>query len=289
MDVVCIGAAFIDRTFRSQEVSRPATSNPAKSHRGYGGVARNVAENLARLGRHVSLLSAVGDDADGAALRVYAQSAGVDVAGVRIANGRSTGEYVAILEPGGELVVGACDAGPVDAIGASDIAAWAPQLTHARWVFADGNLCPEALAELVALRTQLPFRLAIDGVSASKVLRLPENLASVDVLFINVHQAARLPELPNAAALVLTLGAEGAEVIANGETTRLDALLAQPVDVTGAGDALAAGTLHRLLEGDTLLDAVRGGMIAAALTIESTASVRPDLSQKLLDANRYRI
>jgi pseudouridine kinase len=51
-----------------------------------------------------------------------------------------------------------------------------------------------------------------------------------------------------------------------------------PVDVTGAGDALIAGTLFGLLAGERLADAVRTGTLVARLTIESAATVSRDLS-----------
>lgn len=286
--IVCIGQACIDRTYRAADAVRPATSNPALARHGYGGVARNVAESLARMGCEVALLAAVGDDADGAALATYTAAAGVNVRGWQYRSERSTGEYVAILQPDGELVVGACDAGPVEGIDAAAIAAWEPILTSATWVFADCNLSADALAALIALRARSTFRLAIDAVSAAKVLRLPADLRDVDALFLNEHQVGRLAQPPNARAQILTNGAAGVDVTIDGTTTHLPAVAATPVDVTGAGDALVAGTLQRLLAGDGLLDAVRGGLLVAALTLESPASVRPDLSRQLLEESRHR-
>jgi len=287
--IVCIGQACIDRTYRADDAVRPATSNPARARHGYGGVARNVAESLARMGCVTTLLTAVGDDPDGGALATHTASAGVDVRGWRYSGARPTGEYVAILQPDGELVVGACDAGPVEELDAAAIAAWEPVLTRAEWVFADCNLRADALVALIGLRARSSFKLAIDAVSAAKVLRLPADLRDVDALFLNVHQVGRLAQPPNPRAQILTDGAAGVDVTIDGTTTHLAAVAATPVDVTGAGDALVAGTLQRLLAGDALLDAVRGGLLVAALTLESPASVRPDLSPHLLEESRHRL
>ncbi|MBP0652302.1 hypothetical protein J8J40_35100, partial [Mycobacterium tuberculosis] len=57
---------------------------------------------------------------------------------------------------------------------------------------------------------------------------------------------------------------------------------AQPIDVTGANDALIAGTLYRVLAGERLASAVRIGALLAALTSESDMSVHPGLSPRLL-------
>jgi pseudouridine kinase len=59
--------------------------------------------------------------------------------------------------------------------------------------------------------------------------------------------------------------------------------------MTGAGDAMIAATLHRLLEGDEIFDAARTGALAATLTTECNASVHPDLSAELIEANRHRL
>ena len=62
--VICIGGAAVDRKYRAAERLIPETSNPARGVTAFGGVARNVAENLANLGVPVAIVSAVGDDHD---------------------------------------------------------------------------------------------------------------------------------------------------------------------------------------------------------------------------------
>src|SRR5690606_24733751 len=60
--VVCIGGANVDRKFRMEKPAQMGTSNPASVTRSVGGVARNVAENLGRLGHRVKLMSIAGND-----------------------------------------------------------------------------------------------------------------------------------------------------------------------------------------------------------------------------------
>ncbi len=69
-------------------------------------------------------------------------------------------------------------------------------------------------------------------------------------------------------------------------------LSAPPVaiaDVTGAGDALIAGTLFDIARGAPLVASVQTGQLCAALTLESHGSVRHDLSQDLLRSARKRL
>ena len=62
----------------------------------------------------------------------------------------------------------------------------------------------------------------------------------------------------------------------------LPVLPAAPRDVTGAGDALIAGTIFGLIEGCDLHAAVRWGLAAAAITVESTLATAPELSPAML-------
>jgi pseudouridine kinase len=55
------------------------------------------------------------------------------------------------------------------------------------------------------------------------------------------------------------------------------------VDVTGAGDAMLAAWCHGVLTGYSPVEAARLGHAAAALTIASEHTVRPDLTTALLE------
>ncbi len=66
--VLVIGSAGIDLVGRASRPLQPGTSNPGRLRLSHGGVARNVAENLARLGTEALLISAVGDDTQGTQL-----------------------------------------------------------------------------------------------------------------------------------------------------------------------------------------------------------------------------
>ncbi len=133
-------------------------------------------------------------------------------------------------------------------------------------------------------------------VSVVKAARLPRDLAGVDLLFLNADEAGALagalpPEDAAAAlrargagAVVLTRGSLGL-VLADGDgIAALPAIpVARVVDVTGAGDALVAGTLRGLIDGKPLRAALRLGLAAAALALERPGGVPQDLSPALLE------
>ncbi len=296
--ITCVGGAVVDRKLYLVGPAVAATSNPARAAASFGGVARNVAENLARLGARVRLCSCVGDDADGRALLGHLATVGVDATAVRTVPGRTTAQYVAVLDHHGELVIAAAVMDVLDEVGVGDLDGVWPAREPARaggWLLLDCNLGAVVLQEALARAGSGDVRLAVDAVSAPKVTRLPATLAGTSVLFCNADEAgawlahhrrevpadapARAQALRDAGAraVVLTLGARGAVVCDAAGTWEVPAVPASPVDVTGAGDALVAGTLVALAAGSSLGDAVRRGSAAAALTVESEHSVRPDL------------
>ena len=265
------------------------TSNPARGTSAPGGVARNVAENLARLGVAVRLVSRVGDDDAGRALKRRLTEAGADVGYVTATRGFDTAEYVAVLDPDGELVIGVAAMDVFAAISVSDVDRGLAD--GAEWLFLDCNLPPALLEHGVAYGAS-GVRVAVDAVSTVKVTRLPGDLSGVDLLFCNADEArayltdppgaddagvaARLLET-GAGAVVLTRGAAGL-VVADADGVREhEAVPADVVDVTGAGDALVAGTLAALLDGHDLDTAAAAGARLAALTVAVAETVRTDL------------
>ena len=295
MGVLCIGAAVVDRKYRSVRPVERDTSNPVTAERSAGGVARNVAENLARLDIRTAFASLVGDDENGRWLVAGLQRLGIETGGVRCLPGRESAEYVAVLEPDGSLALGLADMAIFDAFAPAFLDEIAPLLAGASWVFADCNLPAEMLQSLVARRRAGSFQLAVDAVSLAKVMRLPIDLGGIDLLFLNEAEAAALLGTPlpaadaarrlrerGANAVIVTQGSRGVAAAHEEGTTFVPGRPAAVVDVTGAGDALIAGTLVGLIAGRPLPEAARTGIVASALTIESRASVRPDLSPALL-------
>lgn len=295
--IICIGGATVDRKYRTDGPIQPRTSNPATSERSFGGVARNVAENIARLGAKSSLVSVLGQDVNGHAIRAGLLDLGIDVQHVAVSSDHATAEYVAVLEPNGDLALGLADMAIFDALTPSLLRRVWPEVS-ASWIFADCNLPAPTLHDLIHLARQHSPMLALDAVSTLKVMRLPCELDGVGLLFLNLDEAQALldqPSLPpheitaallkrGAARVVLTLGEGGLIAADRSGLTRVAAIPIQVINATGAGDALIGGALVALLKGHSLAEAVQMGTVAAALTLECPDSVRPDLSLAVLQS-----
>ena len=306
---VCIGGAVLDRKYRARAAIVPATSNPVDGFRSFGGVARNVAENLAALGTDTGFISIVGNDETGRAILGALRQRGIDVSQVIVSDALPTAEYIALLSPDNELSVAAADMRIFDLFMPEMLERIWPHLASARWVFADCNLPATTLAALIERKRTARFRLAVDAVSTPKVMRLPGDLTGVDLVFMNLDEAgaflgterppgssveaelaaARGLRARGAAEAIVTLGPEGA-VYATAMGAGLSAAVtATPADMTGAGDAMIAATLHRIMAGDATPVAARMGALLGALTTETQSTVHPALSPQFLDANRHRL
>ena len=101
--VLVIGATLLDVKGKPSAGIETGMSNPGTIRFARGGTARNVAENLARLGADVVLISAIGDDLNGQRLMSQTAEVGVDVEYVLRVKDKHTGAYIALLENDGSL------------------------------------------------------------------------------------------------------------------------------------------------------------------------------------------
>ena len=288
VSVICIGGAAIDRKYRVAQTLTPATSNPVSGITSFGGVARNVSENLANLEVPTLLVSAVGNDHDGHALRRHLRSAGVDCDRVVTGPG-ATASYIAALNPDGSLAVALADMAIFDTLSVDRLAEIDIPVARADWLFADCNLPQSTLRYIIELAASAPCKLAIDAVSIAKSSRLSDDLTGIDLLFVNQDEALALsgvvgpPEsagralqMRGAETVIVTLGPNGCMACGPSGAEHVPAIGVRMEDATGAGDALIAGTLAGLIGGKTLNDALVAGAALAARALVSTGSVSAD-------------
>lgn len=304
--VVVLGGANLDVVARTAAPVVAATSNPGRTLTSLGGVARNVAENLARLGRSVHLVSAVGQDPAGERLLAETAAAGV-LTGAVVRSAHPTGSYAAVLDHDGELVVAVADMDAVAGLRPEDLPRLGDLVAGARLLVMDANLSPATAAYALELAAAREVPALVEPVSVAKAAALGavlDGTRPVHTLTPNRDELAALTGRPvgddaEVAAAVrdlvargvqrvwVRLGAEGsllfdADSAADEAAVRCPAQPADVVDVTGAGDAMLAGYAHALLAGAPPVDAVRVGQAAAALTVQVRRSVRADLTPALL-------
>ena len=284
------GAAHIDRIGTLGGATVLGASNPGKFSETVGGAALNVASLLAALGAQVSLSSVVGNDPAGDHVRAVANARGVVFHAAAGAATLPTATYTGLLDQAGDLIIALADMEIYASVQAGSL-----QSGPDDWLLFDANLPPSVIA--AGLERPAGHRAAMT-VSAAKAPRLRPHLHRLDLLLTNRAEAAALLDAPvsgGGLALAQSLGAcgcpravlsDGAQpvtVLEDGHCFSLPVPFAAVKDVTGAGDALAAGTLFALGKGAPLADAVHVGLAAARAIVAHTGPYRADLSDVIGD------
>jgi sugar/nucleoside kinase (ribokinase family) len=298
--IAVFGGATIDRLAMAREAPVAGASNPGTLRTMPGGVGFNLACNLARLGHAVRLVARTGEDGDREALVAAAAALGIDTVSVTAAADLPTATYTATFDHAGGLVIGIADMAVYDRMRPANILAGAAAARADDFWVVDANLPGEVLDFLVGEASAAGRPVAALTVSPVKAVRLKPLLDRLAVLFTNRREAAALLDLPPEAhrpspselaaelsrlpgpPVVLSNSADPLVVAVAGETRLFAPLRAAVTSVNGAGDALAAGTIHGLAMGRTLPEAVISGLATAALTVESELTTSPLVSRQAI-------
>lgn len=266
-----------------------------------GGKSANQAVSAAKLGGRVTLIGAVGHDANGEMLTASTAGAGVDVTHVRRVE-EPTGVAVISVDASGENSI-IISAGANATLSPADMS---PEVFDGAGILC---LCLEVPLETVQAAAQAGH----DGgatvlLNLSPYAPITEELAQLtDVLLVNAHEASQFLDgfaLPAADApvsawlgavekfaarglhkVLVTLGAAGSVVLESGTSAdpavRIAPTVVEAVDTTGAGDAFTGAVAARLAAGDPLVEAARYASIAAALaaTKKGTQTAYPSAAE----------
>lgn len=291
--ILVIGATAVDAKGQPLESLVPGTSTPGTVRLAIGGVARNMAENLSRLGLHTILLSAIGNDPIGQLLLRATADSGVDVKHVIISLEHRTGTYLAVLDQNGIPAHAIDDMAVMETLTPEWVYRRRRLFREASMVVLDANVPPRTMETIFGLARRYNCPVCVDPTSVSLAPRLIPYLSDIYLLVPNLQEARALVspstemdaqemamELVNrdVEIAIITLAEMGLYYACSDERGRLPALERDVVDLTGAGVALAAAVIFGLLNNIPISEAVRLGISAAALTIQCPESVCPDLS-----------
>jgi pseudouridine kinase len=301
--VLVIGAAGIDMIGRLCSEIQMGTSNPAQIRTTFGGVARNVAENLALLGQPVILLSMVGEDDNGNRLLEKLTTSGVDISYVGRSDQHPTGAYLGIVNAHGQMKVALDDMRAANGITPQYIRQHENLFKQAVLLFIDMNVPKDTLRTVMSLARREKLVICADPTSNILAEKLKPYLKRLHLITPNSAEAALLTgemitvsrrrEAIHAAKKLVSMGVDIA-IIALAEfgvcyatsdvSGQIPAIRTTIVDPTGAGDALTATFIFALLNGIPIDDAIRLGVSAASLTLGYPGAVFPGLSlEKLYD------
>ncbi|UJQ93480.1 adenosine kinase [Mariluticola halotolerans] len=259
-----------------------------------GGSAANTAAGVASLGGNAAFVGKVAEDEVGEFYANDLREAGVDYTTRMLEHGAGSGRSMILITPDGERTMntylGAChDLTEADIL--------EDQIGSAAITFMEGYLWdpPEAKRAFVkaahfahkheraaAITLSDPFCVNRFRDEFLDLLRSQ----TCDYVFANVEELKALYQTDNlhdavqavaqdAEVAAITMGADGAMAIANGEVITVPAFKVDKVeDATGAGDLFASGFLFGLARNQTMEEALKLGCLSASEVI-SHVGARP--------------
>jgi pseudouridine kinase len=295
--VICIGSALVDELFHAAGEILLATTSNAVIHRTAGGVARNIAHQLALLDVPVQLISVFGKDKDGEWLSAVSQMAGVRLDAAITSEDR-TGRYTGILHANGSLFA-AFLTNPVDhLITAAYLQSRQDLLFTASFLLADANLNADTIEWLLAFSRVTGIPLIIETVSVPHAAKLaPLDLSGLYMITPNEDELRVL--CPRGLSSVdaqtqalkdkgvehtwLHSGANGSIVFSRDKILSLNAPVLDVVDCTGAGDGSVTGFLLGKYLGKDDLECLKIAHTLAAEILQVNGAIATHLDrQKLL-------
>jgi pseudouridine-5'-phosphate glycosidase/sugar/nucleoside kinase (ribokinase family) len=309
--VVVVGGIVADVVAKPHGELILGTSNPASCFESDGGVGRNIAEVLGRLGDAPVLCSAVGDDSRGRAmLERLRRDCGVRVEdSVRILHHASTASYLAVMKDNGDLHVACADMEALAQVTAPSFRI----LRYAKAVVMDSNLPIPVLRETAERAAKIGIPVYLDPTSVPKAKRISEDetlLSLVTTAFPNFDELEAMAQClivdsesqtalmtleelavtvlsklnpTGPAQLVVTLAEKGVFLamrqlpVSALSSPIFQRFPADPnatvVNATGAGDTLCGAYIHAILQGKSTIDAIHEGISAASLSLASARTI----------------
>lgn len=281
--VIIVGSINDDLIVTVRRLPRPGeTIHATDRNARFGGKGANQAVAASRFQGRTTLIGCVGHDQPGDNALANLRANGVDTTAI-IRAAAPTGAAIVIVDEHGEneiVVIG----GANQDLDADTVRRSLEQLRlRPGDVVGVGFEIPEHAVQ-AAVETVATTQAQL-VVNPSPVRGLPTSITRCrSTLILNTDEALQLADArtPHHAAaqlatdfnarVVLTLGAEGALVVSDTDTTRIASLEVSATDTVGAGDTLFGAYCAQLAAGATPEHAVRLAVAAATLSVTSSGA-----------------
>lgn len=295
--VTVIGGVNIDIHGKSLGKIKTKDSNPGKLITSPGGVARNIAENISRLGMPCRLVSVIGNDRYGNMLKDHCQEIGIDTRYLMQTDEMSTSTYMSIIDNSGDMRMAISDMEIVSALSVTYIKSIEKMINQSEIIVLDTNIEETTLKYIVDTFSKIPI--FVDTVSSIKAKKILPYLANIHTLKPNLMEAEAISgikaknknKLSSMAdwfhkkglkRLFVTLGEQG--IFFSDEKKQgieqLPKLDQKYNNETGAGDAVMAGLVFSWTQQYNLKETLRNGLIAAHVALTDDKTISTEMSME---------
>ncbi|KAK5986735.1 Pseudouridine-metabolizing bifunctional protein [Trichostrongylus colubriformis] len=315
--IVVVGATIIDiEAITNENVKDDGGSYVGELRRRCGGVGRNHADALARLGCDVSFISAVGDDQEG---RYFLdRCTHIDTSNVEVVKDLPTATYMSV-NVSGEVRFGiSCIGDIVKRISPELISSHEELIPSADFILFDGNITSRAIERIVELSTFYKKKAWFEPTDIAKLSKIFEfdGMERIHVISPNANEFRQMVqrsglEIPanllvspcqvcdfvlshpkimyNLDMLIVSLSSHGTAIIFRKPDGSISAshfpaplITEKVVSVSGAGDSLNSGILAGLVHRLPLEKCFQIGQACAALSLQTVEAISPDINPALL-------
>lgn len=294
--ITVIGGVNMDVLGISKERVTSPSSYPGKIYTKLGGVGRNIAVNLSKLGIQTYLVSAYGNDRNGEIFKEDALNNQVDISHSRQINGESTSMYLYVNQPHGERVMGIDDMEINTHISPEFLRKQEQTLNNSELIVLDSNL-PKKSIKWLYNNVHVPI--FAKAVGLNKMMNLYDGMNRLDTLVINGVEAAALTKMKiydeqsarQGAARLLKRGVkhvflymEGVGILYQSQTAAnfFADNERRPRNTNGAGASATAALVWARLNQKDFVEAGKAGVAAVYITTESYDAVNVDMTSQLL-------
>ena len=291
---IIIGAQNIDIYATTNREYTLHDSNISNIHIAFGGVGRNIAENIKRMGDNVSFLTVFGDDYFSTIAKKNLEDLGIDIGqSLNILN-KSNSVYLGVMDKHNDLFLGLNDMDIIKELTKEYLSTKFDYINSFDILIIDNNLTKTAIEYL--LTTYQHKIIVMEAVSTKKVIKVSNLLNYIDILKVNQLELDKLSneqELTLQIEDVLQKGVSNL-LITNQDSdillaTKQDIIISKPIKIdkitntSGAGDAFLSGfvygMIHQLSNQEKLLYAKK----LAYITLLSHNSTNELLTKEEVD------
>lgn len=267
--------------------------NPGVIKISSGGVGRNIAENLARLGVSVKLITALGKDMYGNRIIEESKSVGLDILDSLILEGGSTSSYMAILDEKGDMALSVSHMDILNNMTVEFIKSRNSIIEHSMLLILDTNIPGEVIEYIVT--TYKDKAIFLDTVSTAKAKKVKDIIGYFHTIKPNRLEAEVLSGMKIASKddlisvsqyflskgvrrVFITLGSDGVFYSDGSKTGILKGPKVKVINATGAGDAFVAAVAYAYIEDIDIEESAKMGIAGSILALTHEDTINPNMS-----------
>ena len=291
--ILTIGGTNVDIQGKSYSTVVRYDSNPGSVTISFGGVGKNIAENINKLGINSKFVTALGDDIYGKNIKEYLNNQNLDISDSLFLKNQQTSMYVSILNDDKEMEIAVSSTDICKNITPEFLETIRKKITNAKLLVLDTNLEEEALRYIAFLRRKP--NIILDTVSTKKSLKVKEFIGRFHTIKPNKLEAEILSgitiysndDLERAGEyflhkgvkkVLISLGAKGVFYMTQDKQGIIKIPRINTVSSTGAGDAFVAGLAYGEYNDYDIEEASKFGLGAAILTSLNEKTVSDHIS-----------